>query len=66
VIRDAVLGQVVPPQPVVLEIRVKHGEVATTPIDDIGCFTSARSRRVRSGCAAPRPNAMVVTDWITL
>jgi hypothetical protein len=66
VTHDAVLGQLVPPQPGVLEVRLKPGEVVTTPIDDIGCFTirPIPSGSFRLRCAAA--DATLITDWITL
>jgi hypothetical protein len=66
VTRDAVLGQLVPPQPGVLEVRMKLGRIVTTSIDDIGCFTihPIPSSSFRLRCAAA--DATLITDWITL
>jgi hypothetical protein len=63
---DALVGQVVPPQPGELEVRPRQGEARTVPIDDVGWFS-----------IRPRPSGLfrlhlrtaegdVLTEWITL
>lgn len=66
VTRDAVLGQIVPPQPGVLEVHVWDGEPMTTAIDEIGCFVlrPIPSGRFRLRCRMA--GADVVTDWFSL
>jgi hypothetical protein len=63
---DALLGQIVPPQPGELEILALRGAARTTTIDGVGCFVirPIPSGSFRLHCHLADTN--VVTDWITL
>jgi len=64
---DALLGQVVPPQPGELEVRLANGQVIVATIDEVGCFVirpvPTGSFRLRCRTDA---GASVLTDWIAL
>ena len=67
VTEDALLGQVVPPRAGTLEVQTMAGTIATTPVDEIGCFAvepipaSPFRLRCRTG-----NDTDVLTGWITL
>jgi hypothetical protein len=67
VTEDALLGQVVPPRAGTLEVQTMEGTIATTPVDEIGCFAvepipaSPFRLRCRTG-----HDTDVLTGWITL
>ena len=67
VTEDALLGQVVPPRAGTLEVQTMAGTIATTPVDEIGCFAvepippSPFRLRCRMG-----HDTDVLTGWITL
>jgi hypothetical protein len=67
VTEDALLGQVVPPRAGTLEVQTMAGTIATTPVDEIGCFAvepipaSPFRLRCRTG-----HDTDVLTGWITL
>jgi hypothetical protein len=67
VTEDALLGQVVPPRAGTLEVQTMAGTIATTPVDEIGCFAvepipaSPFRLRYRTG-----NDTDVLTGWITL
>ena len=67
VTEDALLGQVVPPRPGTLEVQTMAGTIATTPVDEIGCFAvepipaSPFRLRCRTG-----HDTDVLTGWVTL
>jgi hypothetical protein len=64
---DSLIGQIIPPRRGTLEQEARNGEIATVPIDEIGCF-----------CIQPVPDGAfrlrcqtedgvdVVTNWFTL
>jgi hypothetical protein len=64
---DALIGQILPPRPGILDQEVRNGGTFTVPIDEIGCF-----------CIQPVPDDTfrlrcrtedgidVVTNWFTL
>jgi hypothetical protein len=64
---DSLIGQIIPPGQGTLEQEARSGEIATVPIDEIGCF-----------CIQPVPDGPfrlrcrtedgidVVTNWFTL
>jgi hypothetical protein len=64
---DSLIGQIIPPGQDTLEQEARSGEIATVPIDEIGCF-----------CIQPVPDGPfrlrcrtadgidVVTNWFTL
>jgi hypothetical protein len=64
---DALLGQIVPPQPGEIELHGRHGSTQAVPVDEVGWFvirpvpgTMFRLRlRTADGTA-------VVTEWVTL
>lgn len=67
VTEDALLGQVIPPRAGTLEVQTTAGIIATTPVDEIGCFAvepipaSQFRLRCRTG-----DDTDVLTGWITL
>jgi hypothetical protein len=65
VTEDALLGQVAPPRAGTLEVHTAAGTIATTPVDEIGCFAvepiPASPFRLRC-----RTGHDVLTGWITL
>jgi hypothetical protein len=64
---DALLGQIVPPQPGELEARLADGQVTTAPVDELGCFVirPIPSGSFRLHCRTAG-GAAVLTDWLTL
>ena len=64
---DALLGQIVPPQPGELEEHLADGRVTTAPIDELGCFVvrPIPSGSFRLHCRTAG-GAAVLTDWIAL
>jgi hypothetical protein len=64
---DALLGQIVPPQPGELEARLADGQVTTAPIDELGCFVvrPIPSGSFRLQCRTAGGSA-VLTDWLSL
>jgi len=64
---DAVLGQLVPPQPGTVQLRTSGDPGASIPIDEVGWFVirpvPAGSVRLHVRTDA---GAAVITDWITL
>ena len=67
VTHDALIGQVVPPQPGELEVRGVSRRVATVPIDELGCFVvrPIPSGSFRLHCHMAGDTG-VLTGWITL
>lgn len=63
---DSLLGQILPPGTGTLEIHTK-GTIATTVVDEIGCFavTPKPEGSFRLRCRTP-DGADVLTAWITL
>jgi hypothetical protein len=64
---QAVLGQIIPPQPATIQVRTQAGAAATVPADDLGCFTISQppATPFRLHCqASDGTNAL--TGWITL
>jgi len=67
VTEDALLGQIIPPRPGTVEVQTAAGAIATTPVDEIGCFAvepipaSPFRLRCRTG-----HDTDVLTGWITL
>lgn len=63
----ALFGQLVPPQPGTAEIHTRSGQVATAPIDEVGCFAFERKPdgqfrlRCHNGTQAD-----VRTAWVSL
>jgi len=64
---DALLGQLVPPEPGRLEVRSVGGEVQTYAIDEIGCFAvrPVPSGSFRLHCQTSG-GVNVITDWVNL
>ena len=67
VTEDALLGQVMPPQPGTIEAESQAGELATAPIDEIGCFSiePPPAGQFRLRCRIG-DDTDLVTGWITL
>ncbi len=67
VTHDALLGQIVPPQPGELEVRGVSRPVVTAAIDEIGCFAvrPIPSGSFRLHCHLV-DGADVLTGWMTL
>jgi hypothetical protein len=67
VTEDSVLGQIIPPQPGTLEIHTKAGTMATTEVDEIGCFAvdPIPDSPFRLRCRAAG-DVDVLTGWIVL
>lgn len=63
---DRLLGQVVPPAPVAVEMMTPDGVVGRADADDEGCFTlpAPQSVPVRFGCRTG--GELVLTDWVRL
>jgi hypothetical protein len=63
---DSLLGQIIPPRAGSLEVHTTAG-VATTPVDEIGCFTvePIPGSPFRLRCRTD-DGADVLTGWITL
>lgn len=63
---DALLGQIVPPQPGTIELHDRSGTIAHATVDDIGWFAlrplPAGMFRLRF---ADRSGAQVLTEWVT-
>jgi len=38
---DALIGQLIPPQPGTAELQTRSGQPVTAPVDDVGCFAFA-------------------------
>jgi len=64
---NSLLGQIFPARAGVLEIHTRAGEISTTEVDEIGCFSvepiPASPFRLRS--SAP-DGTHVMTGWITI
>lgn len=64
---DTLIGQIVPPQPGLVETRTAAGLIGTTPIDDVGCFlirpVPAAPFRL---CCRTRSGHSALTNWITV
>ena len=64
---NSLLGQIFPARAGVLEIHTRAGDVITTEVDEIGCFsvdpTPASPFRLRSRAS---DGTSVLTGWITL
>jgi len=67
VTEDALLGQIVPPQPGEVEVRLADGQVVSAPIDELGCFVvrPIPSGSFRLHCRIVGGSA-VLTDWLAL
>ena len=67
VTEDSLLGQLLPPRAGELEIHTRSGEVSTTEVDEIGCFSvdPIPDSPFRLRCrTADRTD--VLTGWITI
>lgn len=64
---DALLGQLVPPQTGVVELRSSDGTTSTVPVDEVGwfIFRPTPAGTFRLSCR-PADGRSVTTDWITL
>lgn len=64
---QAVLGQIVPPQPATIGVRTRAGLAATVLADELGCFTIEQppASAFRLHCQAS-DGTSAVTGWITL
>lgn len=64
---DAVLGQVVPPQPGRIEVRTPAAVLLTAAVDEVGCFVirPAPTGRFRLHCTTADGHR-VLTSWIIL
>ena len=64
---DALLGQVVPPQPGEVEVHLADGRILAAGIDEVGGFAirPVPSRSFRLRCRT-ESGASVLTDWIAL
>lgn len=64
---NSLLGQLLPPHSGELEIQTRAGEISTTPVDEIGCFSvdpiPASPFRLRCRAA---DGTDVLTGWITI
>ena len=64
---EALLGQLVPPEPGEVEVITSKGKAQQAPIDDVGCFTirpvPAGSFRLHCRTAS---GVFVVTNWLNL
>jgi hypothetical protein len=64
---NSLLGQIFPARAGVLEIHTRGGEISTTEVDEIGCFSvepiPASPFRLRSSAS---DGTHVMTGWITL
>jgi hypothetical protein len=67
VTEDAVLGQIVPPQPGTVRVQPGEGAETTVPADDIGCFSirPIPTGTFRLHCRTAT-NADALTGWIAL
>lgn len=65
VVSDVLLGQLVPPLPVTVELRPHSGRHTTILVDSLGCFTidPIPTGRFRLQLQGP---TTVTTDWISL
>jgi hypothetical protein len=67
VTNDALLGQLVPPQPGEVELQNRDGSAHTAPVDDVGWFTL---RPLPSGLfrlqVRPADGGEIVTEWMRL
>jgi hypothetical protein len=64
---DALLGQLVPPQPGTVELQTLAGEIAAGAIDEVGCFSIEPKPRGQFRIrfrADGQPD--VLTGWLTL
>jgi hypothetical protein len=64
---DSLIGQIIPPRQGTVEQLGKDGEIATAPIDEIGCFHIQPVPRgaFRLRCRT-QDGIDVVTSWLTL
>ena len=64
---NSLLGQIFPARAGVLEIHTRAGEISTTEVDEIGCFSvepiPASPFRLRSSAS---DGTHVLTGWITI
>jgi hypothetical protein len=64
---NSLLGQIFPARAGVLEIHTRAGEISTTEVDEIGCFSvdpiPGVPFRLRSGAS---DGTQVLTGWITI
>lgn len=67
VVADGLVGQVAPPQPGEIEVRLRDGTVGTATVSDVGWFV-LRPRPVGPFRLHVRPAAggEVFTEWVTL
>jgi hypothetical protein len=67
VTRNSLLGQLLPPRAGELEIQTRAGEISTTQVDEIGCFSvdpiPPSPFRLRCRAAV---GTDVLTGWITI
>lgn len=64
---DSLVGQIIPPRQGTVEQQTKDGEIAITPIDEIGCFYIQPVPRgaFRLRCRT-QDGVDVVTNWFTV
>ncbi len=64
---DSLLGQVIPTQEGTIEIQTRAGVIATTPVDELGCFPihPIPAGPFRLHCHTA-DGTDVLTGWITL
>jgi hypothetical protein len=64
---DAILGQLVPPQPATVEVLAPDQSRVDVPVDDVGWFTirPVPATRFRLTCRT-EGGTSVVTDWISV
>jgi hypothetical protein len=67
VTENSLLGQIIPPRPGALEIHTRAGEISTTEVDEIGCFSvdPIPDRPFRLRCRTA-DGTDVLTGWITI
>jgi hypothetical protein len=67
VTEDSLLGQLLPPRPGELEIHTRAGDISTTEVDEIGCFSvdPIPDSPFRLRCRTA-DGTDVLTGWITI
>jgi hypothetical protein len=66
IIDDVLHGQLVPPQPGRIEVRLAEGEPTVNAVNEVGYFSAALpAQRFRLYCQ-PAVGSAVLTDWISL
>ena len=67
VTEDSLLGQLLPPRPGELEIHTRAGDISTTEVDEIGCFSvdPIPDSPFRLRCRTA-DGTDVLTGWVTI